>query len=66
MACRVGGYGLQSGDITFEDDVVCEWWARLKYCGYVLRNPKGTPEEKNEYLFVTDTGVGIYRFSVEP
>ena len=31
-----------------------------------LSNPKGTPEMKNEYLLVTDTGVGIYPFSVEP
>jgi class 3 adenylate cyclase/TolB-like protein/Tfp pilus assembly protein PilF len=35
-----------------------------KHCGYVYRNPGGTREAENEYVYASP--VAIYRFSVKP
>jgi hypothetical protein len=34
----------------------------LKFCGFVLRDPEGTRERMDEYLWIADGG--IYPFSV--
>jgi TolB-like protein/thioredoxin-like negative regulator of GroEL len=44
-----------------EGNRLCNQWQKmfggLKYCMDVFRNPDGTPEEKSEYLVVTDFGI---------
>ncbi len=49
-----------SGKVWIEDDMLYSQWGRvyegLEYCATVFRNPEGTPENKNEYLMITDFG----------
>jgi len=38
---------------TVEGDFFCGWALNVgRGCGAVFRNPGGTPEKKNEYLFI--------------
>jgi len=50
-----------SGKSWIEGDMLCDQWKYifrgLKYHMAVYRNPEGTPEMKNQYLFVTDFGI---------
>jgi len=52
--------GSDTGKIWVENDIVCVQWENiyggLPYCATVFRDPEGTPERKNEYLWVTDVG----------
>jgi hypothetical protein len=45
-----------SGKAWLEGDLRCHQWkkflSRLPHCLPIYRNPDGTPEKKNEYLFV--------------
>jgi hypothetical protein len=60
--------GLIIGKITFEGDLMCtQSPAALlgrKFCSPVFRNPRGSAEKQDEYLFV-DTATAWY-FSVAP
>ena len=53
--------GSSSGTSWIEGDMLCDQWKYifrgLKYHMAVYRNPEGTPEMKNQYLFVTDFGI---------
>jgi tetratricopeptide (TPR) repeat protein len=50
-----------SGVSWIEGDMLCDQWQYifqgLKYCMTVYRNPEGTTELKNQFLFVTDFGI---------
>ena len=38
---------------TVEGDFFCNWSLNVgRGCGAVFRNPAGTPEKKNKYLFI--------------
>jgi hypothetical protein len=58
---------IGSGKSWVEGDALCNQWDKaiggLKYCMDVFRNPEGTPEEKNEYVLLTD--YGIFGCSIE-
>jgi len=49
---------IASGKSWIEEDMLCHQWEKryegLKYYISVFRNPEGTPEEKNEYIQLTD------------
>jgi TolB-like protein/class 3 adenylate cyclase/Flp pilus assembly protein TadD len=49
-----------SGKVWIEDDMLYSQWGRvyegLEYCATVFRNPQATPEERDEYLMITDFG----------
>jgi len=53
-------------DIWVEDDMICrqgkDLYGGIKDCAYVYSNPNGKPENRDEYLLMTD--YGIYPFSV--
>jgi hypothetical protein len=55
-----------SGRSWVEDGMLCDQWDHFyenhKDCWEVYRNPKGTPETRDEYLGAP--GYGIYPFSV--
>jgi adenylate cyclase len=57
--------GSYVGKSWVENDMLCDQWndlyGDLKECCRVYRNPEGTPEKKNEYLWVA--GYDIYPFS---
>jgi len=56
-----GAGSSASGKSWIEGDMLCDQWKYifrgLKYHMAVYRNPEGTPEMKNQYLFVTDFGI---------
>ena len=58
---------IGSGKSWVEGDALCNQWDKaiggLTYCMDVFRNPQGTPEEKNEYVILTD--YGIFGCSIE-
>ena len=55
-----------SGFTRIKGDLLCEKWETMnegyETCFPVFRNPRGTPERRDEYLFMTDTG--IYSWSL--
>ncbi len=54
---------FQEGRTTIRDDLLCDpWWGLKNLCVAVYRNPGGTPEEMNQYVFYTLTG--LFTFSV--
>ncbi len=59
---------LISGTFTVEHGALCTQTSSAllgrKFCGPVFRNPGGTYEAQNEYIWVDSTS--IWRFSVEP
>lgn len=59
---------LHTGSVSLDDNKLCQrneaFLMGRKYCGYVYRNPDGTPAAKDEYSYVS--AYGIYRFSVLP
>jgi TolB-like protein/class 3 adenylate cyclase len=58
---------IYSGRSWIEGDMLCNKWEKrfegLKYYLSVFRNPEGTPQEKNEYIMITDWH--IQGFSIE-
>ena len=58
-------WGEDRGSYRFEGDKHCIKWGKLGElgCGYMFRNPKGTSEERNEFIWVTEGA--IYPFSLE-
>jgi hypothetical protein len=60
--------GMIIGKITFENDLMCTQTPAAmlgrKFCSPVFRNPAGTSEAQNEYLFVDFATV--WDFSVAP
>ena len=49
---------LVTGTASVEADMLClksAYFMGRKRCGYLYRNPKGTLEEKNEYIYVRPT-----------
>ena len=59
---------LITGVISAEGNKLCQQYEALlmgrKHCGYVYRNPGGTSEAKDEYVYASP--YAIYRFSVKP
>lgn len=72
ISCRPTGGGNdatnRTGTARIEGDLLCvEFPAAVlgrRDCGYVYRNPRGTPQEHNEYVRVALRA--IYHFSVKP
>ena len=46
------------GKSRIQDDMLCDKWDSLfeglEYCGTIFRNPEGTQEMNDEYIYVTD------------
>jgi adenylate cyclase len=59
---------LITGDMSVVGNMLCQQTEAFlmgrKHCGYVYRNPDGTPDAKEEYIYVSP--YAIYRFSVRP
>ncbi len=59
---------LITGVISAEGNKLCQqseaFLMGRQHCGYVYRNPGGTPEAKDEYIYLS--AYAIYRFSVKP
>ena len=59
---------LITGDMSVVGNMLCQqneaFLMGRKHCGYVYRNPEGTPDPKEEYIYVSPRA--IYRFSVRP
>jgi len=58
------------GKSRIDGDMLCDKWdyrfEGLEYCGTVFRNPEGTPDAQNEYLYVTEFQTcGLQPLSVE-
>ena len=54
---------FREGKTWIHNDLLCDpWYAFGDYCIAVYRNPNGTPEQKDEYVFFTLNG--IFTFSV--
>jgi tetratricopeptide (TPR) repeat protein len=57
--------GSDKGQSWIENDLLCDQWQERygghKICNPVFRNPEGTPEKKDEYLYITD--LKIFPFS---
>jgi len=54
-----------TGTALIDDDIMCHQfqWKRfgdLKNCFCIYRNPEGTPEDMNEYLMVSYTGINLF------
>jgi hypothetical protein len=60
------GKKSDTGKSWVEDDMLCDQWdslyESLNDCWVVYRNPKGTPENKDEYLGAP--GYGLYPFTL--
>ena len=58
------GEEYDSGRSWIEDDLLCDQWqihvSGLKHCMSVFRNPEGTPEMKNEFIAVSDSGFQLF------
>ena len=58
--------GSDQGQSWIENDLLCDQWQGLygghKICYPVFRNPEGSPENKDEYLYITD--IKIFPFSI--
>ena len=67
VAIRTPG-ALRTGTAWVEGGMLCydlsTGFASRTSCGYLFRNPTGTPEQKNEYVQVVVAGVSF--FSVQP
>ncbi len=59
---------LLTGRLSPEGNKLCQQYEAVlmgrKHCGYVYRNPVGTPAAQNEYIYVSP--YASYRFSVKP
>jgi hypothetical protein len=57
--------GSDRGKSWIENDLLCDQWQERygghKICYPVFRNPEGSPEDKDEYLYITD--LKIFPFS---
>jgi adenylate cyclase len=62
-----GAWGTETGTYWIEEFRICWKWQepilRQDGCGFVYPNPKGTPEEKNQYEWVTR--YFVHPFSIE-
>ena len=58
--------GSDQGQSWIENDLLCDQWQERngghKICYPVFRNPEGDPENKDEYLYITD--LKIFPFSI--
>jgi TolB-like protein len=56
-----GPMGFDKGNFLIDGDLFCcqmqGMTKGLKFCGLFFRNPEGTIDRKNEYLWVTDLGI---------
>lgn len=54
----IGFIDSESGKSWVEDDKLCNQWQTfrrgIKHCAPVFRNPEGTPDGLDEYLWITD------------
>ena len=50
--------GLDKGRSWVENDLLCDQWQKRygghKICYPVFRNPEGSPDNQDEYLYITD------------
>ena len=54
---------FRNGPSRIENNLLCDpWWEFGNYCVAIYRNPDGTPDAKNEYIFFTLAS--IFTFSV--
>lgn len=54
---------FREGKTRVENNLLCDpWYAFGDFCVAIFRNPDGTPEQRNEYIFFTLDG--IFTFSV--
>jgi TolB-like protein/class 3 adenylate cyclase/Flp pilus assembly protein TadD len=57
--------GSDKGQSWIENDLLCDQWQERygghKICSAVFRNPEGSPENKDEYFYITD--LKIFPFS---
>lgn len=64
----LGATTLLTGSVSVRENKLCQrneaFLMGREYCGYVYRNPQGTPAAMDEYTYVS--AYGIYRFSVMP
>lgn len=59
---------LHTSSISVDGNELCQrndaFLMGRKFCGYVYRNPQGTPAAKDEYVYVS--AYGVLRFSALP
>lgn len=64
----LGATTLLTGSVSVRENRLCRrteaFLMGREYCGYVYRNPHGTPAAMDEYAYVS--AYGIFRFSVLP
>lgn len=54
---------FREGSTTIRDDLLCDpWWDLKNLCVAIYRNPEGSVEQLNNYVFYTLTG--LFTFSV--
>jgi hypothetical protein len=57
-AISKGFFDSEQGTSWVDSDMLCNQWQTLrrgiKHCAPVFRNPKGTPDGLDEYLWITD------------
>jgi adenylate cyclase len=53
VALMYGDWASGTGTARIEGDRVCFVWTTTQHCGQILRNPGGTKEKENEYLWYT-------------
>jgi hypothetical protein len=52
---------FREGKTRVTNNLLCDpWYAFGNYCVAIFRNPDGTPEQRNEYIFFTLDGIFIF------
>jgi hypothetical protein len=51
VAVKFGGWGSGAGTAKMEGNRLCFVWTITQSCGQILRNPGGTKEKENEYIW---------------
>ena len=51
IALSYGGWASGAGTAQLEGDKLCFVWPTTQHCGQILRNPGGTKERENEYIW---------------
>jgi hypothetical protein len=55
-----------TGKFWIDNDMLCFQWQKprnamgAEWCGPVFKNPRGSPETIDEYLYITDFGISPY------
>jgi TolB-like protein/class 3 adenylate cyclase/Tfp pilus assembly protein PilF len=59
VAVMFGDWGSGSGTARLDGDQLCFDWETTMHCGKVFRNPGGTREKENEYIWTSGFSHGI-------